>query len=94
MERYGVAHCIHDMRPLSIPLRVTAAPVYLRFHGDPAHSGDYQAASLELWAGRIAEWQRQGLDVFVYFNNDIGGYAVQNAQTLRGLVDAGQTAGH
>jgi len=61
MERYGVAHCIHDMRPLSIPARVTAAPVYIRLHGDPAHGGDYQAASLEMWAKRITEWHRQGL---------------------------------
>ncbi|HZQ06347.1 MAG TPA: DUF72 domain-containing protein [Anaerolineae bacterium] len=28
-----VAHCIHDMRPLQVPLRVTAKTVYLCFHG-------------------------------------------------------------
>jgi uncharacterized protein YecE (DUF72 family) len=88
MERYSVAHCIHDMRPLSIPARVTAPPVYIRLHGDPAHGGDYQAASLEIWTKRITEWQRRGLDIFVYFNNDIGGFAVQNAQTLKELLEA------
>ena len=86
MERYGVAHCIHDMQPLKIPVRVTAAPAYLRLHGDPAHGGDYQEAALEGWAWQIAEWRRQGLDVFVYFNNDIGGYALEDAQTLRGML--------
>jgi uncharacterized protein YecE (DUF72 family) len=86
LERYSVAHCIHDMRPLTIPIRVTAAPVYIRFHGDPAHGGDYQAADLEGWARRIAEWQRHELDVFAYFNNDGGGYALEDAQTLRELL--------
>ncbi|RIK41890.1 MAG: DUF72 domain-containing protein [Chloroflexi bacterium] len=86
MEQSGVAHCLHDMPPLQVPLRVTAPPVYIRFHGDPAHGGNYPQETLEVWATRIADWQRQGLDIFVYFNNDIGGYAVQNAQTLKSLV--------
>jgi len=93
MERYGVAHCIHDMRPLAIPARVTVAPVYIRLHGDPAHGGDYQAATLEMWARRITAWCRQGLDVFVYFNNDIGGYALEDAQTLTNLLDAARRTG-
>src|SRR3712207_1916761 len=86
MEQYGVAHCIHDMRPLQIPLRVTAAPIYLRFHGTSKYSGDYQQATLETWAQRIDDWRSQHLDVFVYFNNDIGGYALANAKTLRELL--------
>jgi uncharacterized protein YecE (DUF72 family) len=89
MERYGVAHCIHDMQPLKIPPRVTAAPIYLRLHGDPAHGGDYKAAVLESWARQISAWRHQGLDVYVYFNNDIGGNALEDARTLRKLVDAG-----
>jgi len=30
-----------------------------------------------------------GLDVCVYFNNNIGGYALEDAMTLRKLLDAG-----
>jgi uncharacterized protein YecE (DUF72 family) len=86
MERHGVAHCIHDMHPLQVPLRVTAPPVYVRFHGDPTHGGDYQQAELEVWARRIDNWRGQGLDVFVYFNNDVAGYALQNATTLKRLL--------
>jgi len=88
MERYEVAHCIHDMQPLKVPFRVTAAPVYVRLHGDGVHGGDYQAEALEGWARQISEWRGQGLDVYVYFNNDVGGYAIQNARTLRKLLDA------
>ncbi|MBN1247390.1 MAG: DUF72 domain-containing protein [Anaerolineae bacterium] len=86
MERYHVAHCIHDMHPLQVPLRITAPPVYVRFHGDPTHGGDYQEAERETWARRIDGWRAQGLDVFVYFNNDVAGYALKNARTLKRLL--------
>jgi uncharacterized protein YecE (DUF72 family) len=78
----------HDMQPLKIPARVTAAPVYVRLHGDGAQGGDYQEAALEAWARQISEWRRQRLKAFVYFNNDIGGYALENARTLRKMLDA------
>lgn len=83
MERRGAVHCIHDLRPLRVPLRVTANAAYLRFHGDPNHGGDYPAQSLASWAERISRWLGSGLDVYVYFNNDVGGFALKNALTLR-----------
>jgi uncharacterized protein YecE (DUF72 family) len=90
MERHGVAHCFHDMRPLEVPLRVTAPPVYVRCHGDPAHGGDYPRAALETWAARIAAWRDRGLDVFVYFNNDIAGFAIENARALKEALGVGR----
>jgi len=86
MEQHQVAHCLHDMYPLKVPLRLTAPTVYVRFHGDAAHSGDYPRAALEQWADQIAAWRGEGRDVYAYFNNDIGGYAVHNARTLREVL--------
>jgi uncharacterized protein YecE (DUF72 family) len=86
MERHGVAHCIHDMHPLQVPYRVTARTVYIRFHGDMENYGDYRPATLATWAERIEDWNRRNLDVFAYFNNDIFGYAVKNALTLKSLL--------
>jgi uncharacterized protein YecE (DUF72 family) len=86
MERYHIAHCIHDMRLLQVPLRVTAPPVYVRFRGDVAHGGDYQEAELEAWARHIGGWRSQGLDIFAYFNNDVAGYALKNARALKRLL--------
>jgi len=86
MERYQVAHCIHDMRPLQVPIRITASPVYIRFHGDPNHGGDYPLAALETWARRIHDWHHHGLRVFAYFNNDVGGYALEDAKALKRLI--------
>lgn len=83
LERCGVVHCIHDMRPLRVPLRLTAGAVYLRFHGDPNHAGDYPEQDLDLWAERIGRWLLNGLDVYAYFNNDVGGFALKNANSLR-----------
>jgi uncharacterized protein YecE (DUF72 family) len=87
LERYRVAHCIHDMYPLKIPARVTAPLVYLRFHGSLTHSGDYDRATLKTWAQRIADWCNEGLDVFVYFNNDSEGFAVRDARLLKQMLE-------
>jgi uncharacterized protein YecE (DUF72 family) len=86
MEHHGVAHCIHDMYPLQVPLRATARTVYVRLHGDMDHAGDYSPEALARWAGRLEDWHHRGHDVFVYFNNDIFGYAITNALVLRKLV--------
>jgi uncharacterized protein YecE (DUF72 family) len=85
MERYGVAHCIHDMRPLEIPLRVTAPTVYVRFHGE-RYGGDYGREALQVWADRISGWRDRDHDIWAYFNNDIGGHAIHNARTLMELL--------
>jgi uncharacterized protein YecE (DUF72 family) len=87
MERHGVSHCIHDRRGLNIPLRITAPPVYVRLHGDGAPGGDYTDDLLETWAERIRIWVGQGLNVFLYFNNDWEGYALKNANTLKNLLE-------
>jgi uncharacterized protein YecE (DUF72 family) len=86
MERRGVSHCIHDRYGLNIPHRITAPPVYVRLHGDPAPGGDYTDNALEDWASRIRAWHDQSLNVFLYFNNDAEGYAVKNANSLKRLL--------
>ena len=86
MERRGVSHCLHDKFSMSLPHRITAPPVYIRLHGDPAPGGDYPLQALETWAKRIRAWRDNSLDVFIYFNNDIEGYAVKNARSLKSLL--------
>lgn len=69
--------------------RATTDLVYVRMHGpDPEtmYAGSYSADDLRRWADRITEWDRQGRDVWMYFNNDPGGNAVRNAQCLQGLL--------
>jgi uncharacterized protein YecE (DUF72 family) len=86
MAERRVAHCIHDRAGLNVPPRVTAPPAYVRLHGDPAPGGDYPDAMLSEWAERIRGWSAQSLDVFVYFNNDAGGFAVKNARRVKEIL--------
>ena len=70
-------------------LRATAPLVYVRLHGpdiNHLYGGSYSEDDLRWWADRIREWQGGNLDVFAYFNNDGGGNAVRNADTLRQLL--------
>jgi uncharacterized protein YecE (DUF72 family) len=70
-------------------LRATANFVYARLHGpDPDHlyAGSYSDGDLRWWADRVREWDAQGRDVFLYFNNDGEGNAVRNATRLRELL--------
>jgi len=63
--------------------------VYVRMHGpdqDAIYAGCYSNDELRRWADRITEWDGAGTDVWMYFNNDLGGHAVRNALTLRGLL--------
>jgi uncharacterized protein YecE (DUF72 family) len=89
LERSGAAYCVMSGAHLPCILRATAPFVYLRLHGpDPHHlyGGSYSEDDLRWWADRIREWQAMGRDLFAYFNNDWGGNAVRNADTLRGLL--------
>jgi uncharacterized protein YecE (DUF72 family) len=89
LERYGAAYCVMSGANLPCVLRATAPFVYLRLHG-PDHQhlygGSYSDADLGWWADRIRDWEAGGRDVFAYFNNDGGGNAVRNAETLRWLL--------
>jgi uncharacterized protein YecE (DUF72 family) len=86
LERHRAAYCVMSGAGLPCVLRATAPFVYLRLHG-PDHEylygGSYSPADLRWWAERIREWQRDGREVFAYFNNDGEGHAVRNAWTLR-----------
>lgn len=67
--------------------KITADFVYLRFHGPgDVYGSNYSEAVLKQWAKKIREWQKVGLDIFAYFNNDARAYAVNNARKLKALL--------
>ena len=88
LERYGVALCLHDM-PGSATGQERVGPfVYARFHGANGHyNGSYSDTRLRSWASWLLAQQDAGADVYVYFNNDVGGHAPRNALTLRRLME-------
>jgi len=84
LARSGVSRCIHDMRGSRSPLEPIGSFVYLRLHGaGTRYGGRYPAMELTQWAERLAGWAAEGRDAYVYFNNDVGGHAVRDAERLR-----------
>ena len=88
LRAHNAAFCIHDLANMRTPLEVTADFTYIRFHGpgNAKYSGSYSTAALRGWASRINEWRRNKIDVYAYFNNDIGGHAITNALELKALT--------
>jgi uncharacterized protein YecE (DUF72 family) len=89
LERHQVAYCVMSGANLPCVLRATAPFVYVRLHGPDHHQlyvGSYSQDDLRWWADRIREWDDSGRDVYAYFNNDMHGYAMRNAESLRALL--------
>ena len=89
LEQYSAAYCIMSGAYLPCVLRATAPFVYVRMHGPDQqylYGGSYSDTDLNWWAQRIREWDQQGKDVLVYFNNDAEGHAVRNAKQLQALL--------
>jgi uncharacterized protein YecE (DUF72 family) len=81
LERHGAALCWADRhsRPVT-PLWRTADWGYLRLHEGRAKPWPhYGRDALRTWAGRLADTWPDTADAYVYFNNDPGGWAVQDA---------------
>lgn len=74
---------------------VTADLVYYRFHGPKElFASRYTNRQLQSWATRMRRDLDAGKTVCAYFNNDVRAYAVENARTLRDLVEAQKGAGN
>jgi uncharacterized protein YecE (DUF72 family) len=87
LERHGAALCEHDLLPRP-RTRPDVGFRYLRFHGSGArYAGRYGRSALTRWARDLAAWRESGRDGYVYFNNDGGGAAVQDARTLLELLE-------
>jgi len=84
LRAYGAALVIgdHPERPWQA-YEMTADWTFVRFHyGRRGRRGNYSKTELETWAKRIEQWRRQ-VEVFVYFNNDWEGFAIDNGRFLK-----------
>lgn len=87
-RNYNVALCFADWPDLTINDPVTADLVYLRRHGPATlYASGYSNDQLKQDASHIKTWLSQGKEVFAYFNNDTGGYAIRDALNLRRMVE-------
>jgi uncharacterized protein YecE (DUF72 family) len=90
LARYNVAFCIYEFDGFLSPKATTADFVYIRLHGpNGPYQGRYDTQTLAGWAGSIVAWNRQGREVFCYFDNDEAGFAAQNALELQDMLVTG-----
>ncbi len=86
LNKEDQAFCTHDMRGIDCPRLMTDKLAYIRFHGTTQiYGGKYSRKQLKDWASFIRKCAKNG-EVYVYFNNDAQGYAIENALMLKKIL--------
>ena len=87
LEKENAGLCIADHPEFLKKLPVTSDFIYMRKHGqEGSYSTDYPPESLREDAKLLRAHLKKKRDVFVYFNNDVLGYAPKNAAELVALL--------
>jgi uncharacterized protein YecE (DUF72 family) len=67
---------------------ITAKNIYIRFHGpQQLYASSYPQKMLNDFASKFKRWQKGGHTVWAFFNNDIHGYAPEDAKRLIALLE-------
>src|SRR3569833_2822848 len=91
LRRFNAGLVLQDMPKSTTPQILTSDDlVYLRFHGPSGdYRGSYSDELLSEYATYIRDWQGEGKDVYVYFNNTAGD-ALNNLLTLKQYLYEGE----
>ncbi|HVP12988.1 MAG TPA: DUF72 domain-containing protein [Phycisphaerae bacterium] len=83
LDRHRAALCLADLPRCPVTEPNDAPFVYVRRHGPGGgYRGCYAPEHIAADAERIRCWVHAGKDVYVYYNNDIDGHAVDNSRQL------------
>lgn len=86
LNEFGVGFVINDTPQFPTREAVTGGLMYVRFHGPgKLYDSVYTDEQLEAWAERIKP-KMETCDTFLFFNNTFAGKALDNANTLRALL--------
>jgi uncharacterized protein YecE (DUF72 family) len=86
-EENNIALCFHDITGKDSPQIITANFLYIRFHGPQGnYQNKYTEQHLTEWAKKIILWLEKDLTIYIYFNNDAYGRAIENAKELRAII--------
>jgi uncharacterized protein YecE (DUF72 family) len=89
LEENRLAVCISDSPRWPLWDAVASGLAYVRLHGhERLYVSPYGEAALRPWARRISEWLAEGIEVHVYFDNDVAGAAVADALLLIAMTAA------
>jgi len=89
LRRAGVSHVVVSRSGYPFAEVHTSDIAYFRCHGPGRmFASSYSDAWLAGLAEKIAALAREGITTFTFFNNDVGGHAVRNADTLKAHLAA------
>lgn len=88
LERTGAVYCNVDSPNMHLDDRMTSETVYIRLHGhESMYGSDYSELQLQELASMVRRMSESGAKTFyIFFNNDIGGYAPKNAARLKQIL--------
>lgn len=87
LKKHRCIFCIHDNVQAPSPFWTTGNIAYIRMHGaEGNYSGKYSEKELLLFSERIKGIEGKVNEVYCYFNNDVNGFAVENALLLKKLL--------
>lgn len=87
LKKYNVALVAGQSSRYPEVRHVTADSAYIRMHGpEKLFASKYTREQLEDWADYIRKISPQVKSVYVYFNNDFYGYAIDNAKELMNVL--------
>lgn len=87
LRKYNVALVAGQSSRYPLAREITADFTYIRMHGPTKlFASKYSTDQLLEWANYIKSISKQVKKVYVYFNNDFYGYAIENAKELSSLL--------
>jgi len=88
MKKYNIGFVI-SQSGVGFPYSetITAENIYVRFHGpDKLYASSYSNEMLQGFSKKFKKWIKEGHTLWVFFNNDWYGYAINNAEFLKELM--------
>jgi uncharacterized protein YecE (DUF72 family) len=89
MRKYGIGLVISQSgERFPYAEIITAKNIYVRFHGPTAlYASSYTNDTLKEFAKKFRIWAKQGHVTWAFFNNDVHGYAIEDAKRLIKLLE-------
>jgi uncharacterized protein YecE (DUF72 family) len=84
LDRHNVGFVGHDLVGLASPRWASGRTAYVRFHGTSGkYHGRYTARQIAEWGNWLIGQRQAGRSAWAFFNNDIGGHAIEDARALK-----------
>ncbi len=87
LSKNNIAFCNYEKSVEITPRISTSKNIYIRFHNpqNPAEN-HFDENTLNDWKEFILRENSEGKNIYCYFNNDLGGYAIEDAYILELLL--------